>query len=112
MKPILRLFIAVLCTMVLEGCNTPRIPGANRDLIAFLQIGHTTRQETILKLGQPSASFEQEHILTYRLGQDPKQGYYIVTPRPVLPWQCVRFSLVLVFDSAGVLQKQSLVPVD
>lgn len=77
----------------------------------FLEIGATTRQQTILKLGQPSASFEQDTILTYRLGHEPEQGYYVVSPKAMLPWQSVRYSLVLVFDENGVLRKQNLVDV-
>jgi hypothetical protein len=75
-------------------------------------VGKTTREEAVLKLGQPSASFERERILTYRIGDDPKQGRYIVTPQAMLPWQRVKYSLVLVFDEAGRLQKQNLVTVD
>ena len=93
------------------GCATQQIPGADQNLIRFLQIGKTTRQETMLKLGQPSASFERESILTYRLGETPKHAYYVITPKALLPWQEVRYSLVLVFDEKGVLLQQSLVDV-
>jgi len=104
------LLVAFLLSLVFAGCTTP-IPGARQDLLRFLETGRTTREEVMLKLGQPSASFEQEKILTYRIGQDDKQGFYIVTAKALQPWQAVRFSLVLVFNSDGVLQKQSLVRV-
>lgn len=93
------------------ACATTTIPGASPRLLDFLNVGGTTRQETVLKLGQPSASFEGESILTYRIGDEPKQGYYIISPKAMLPWQRVRFSLVLVFDQNGILQKKSLVDV-
>jgi hypothetical protein len=105
------LFLAVLLLGFATGCGTPTIPGASHDLLGFLQIGQTTREAVLLKLGQPSAMLEQEKILTYRIGEDKKQGYYLISPKAALPWQAVRYSLVLVFDGSGVLQRQSLVPV-
>ena len=104
---------ATLLALWLAGCATPTpIPGASRDLLKFLQIGKTTREEVLLKLGQPSASFEHEKILTYRVGEDIKQGFYVVNPRAMMPWEQARYSLVLVFDEGGILQKQSRVAVD
>jgi hypothetical protein len=103
--------VLVLVLGFLVGCATTPIPGASHDLLKFLQIGQTTREEAVLKLGQPSASFEQEKILTYRLGEDSKQGYYLMIPDARREWQGVHYSLVLVFDSGGVLQRQSLVAV-
>lgn len=105
-----RFAILLLAVWYLVGCMTP-IPGASPNLLAFLNPGHTTRQEVVLKFGQPSGAFEQERILTYRLGEDPQQGYFLVTPKSLMPWSQVRHSLVLVFDAQGVLEKQSLVPV-
>lgn len=103
--------MGLLCAVLLgAGCATT-IPGANPRLLDFLEVGGTTRQETVLKLGQPSASFEAESILTYRIGDEPKQGYYVISPKAMLPWQNVRYSLVLVFDKNGILQKKSMVDV-
>ena len=101
----------VLVLVFLTGCATP-IVGAKKDLIEFLHPGHTTREEVLTTLGQPSRAFEQEKILTYRLGHDEKQGYYIIDPKQqLMSWESVGYSLVLVFDSNGVLRKQSLVEV-
>jgi len=108
---IIRVVAALVFATWLAGCATP-IPGASPDLLAFLQIGKTTREEVLLKLGQSSASFEHERILTYRIGEDPSQGRYVITPRAMMPWQKVHYSLVLVFDEDGRLQKQNLVKVD
>jgi hypothetical protein len=110
-KKSLKLLGATLLVGLATGCATPPIPGASQDLLKFLHIGATTRQEVLLKLGQPSAAFEQEKILTYRLGEDNRQGYFVVSPKAALPWQTVRYSLVLVFDTNGMLQSQSLVEV-
>lgn len=110
-KTSLKLLGATTLIGFVTSCATPPIPGASQDLLKFLHIGKTTREAVLLKLGQPSAAFEQEKILTYRLGEDTSQGYYVVSPKAALPWQNVRHSLVLVFDDNGVLQRQSLVDV-
>ncbi|MCX6887780.1 MAG: hypothetical protein NTX27_22400 [Verrucomicrobia bacterium] len=102
---------ASLVACWLTGCTTP-IPGASHDLISFLKIGETTRETVLLKLGQPSAIFEHERILTYRVGEDPRQGRYILTPRAMMPWQHIHYSLVLVFDDHGRLAKQNLITVN
>ena len=99
-----------------SGCATPThaIPGASPDLLVFLQDGATARADIVLRLGQPSAKLEQEKILTFRLGQDPKQGFYIIRTREGQQWQweSVRYSLVLIFNAEGVLQKHNLVLVE
>jgi hypothetical protein len=81
-------------------------------LLSFLEIGRTTREQIVLRLGQPSAMLERERILTYRIDEAPAQGRYVITPDALRQWQEVRFSLVLVFDASGRLEKQSLVPVN
>ncbi len=95
--------------MFIVACNT--IPGARPDLLDFLTPGRTSRQEVITTLGQPSASFERERILTYRIGQDPKQGFYLVEPKQTAQWNSARFSLVLLFDDRGVLKEKKTVAV-
>ena len=106
---------AILISALLTGCVTP--PNARKDLLAFFETGRTTREEVLLKLGQPSGSFEQDRILTYRIGQYGEEGYFIVSPKVVYTaqaanWQNVHFSLVIVFDEQGRLRKHELVKVD
>lgn len=103
-------FLAALTLLIIAGCATP-IPGARPDLLSFLKEGHTKREEVIVTLGQPSGTFERDRILTYRVGHDAGQGYFIISPKEVEPWLFVHFSLVLVFDEHGVLQTQRLVDV-
>ncbi|MGB2818642.1 MAG: hypothetical protein WBC37_15620 [Burkholderiaceae bacterium] len=104
--------VGALVVMILVGCAEPGpIPGARPDLLGFLKEGQTRRDEAILALGQPSATFEKESIITYRVGHDAKQGYFIVSPRELQPWANARYSLVLVFDDKGVLRAHTLVPV-
>jgi len=105
----------VMLVVGLAGCVTP--PSASTDLLKFLETGHPTREEVILELGQPSGTFERERILTYRIGQLGEEGYYIISPKVVMPnqaptWQSVSYSLVLVFDEQGRLRTHRLVKVD
>jgi hypothetical protein len=104
--------------LTLAGCATAPPPlKVSPDLLSFLSDGKTTRTEAIISLGQPSGRFEAENILTYRLGFDPRNsGYYVVeretTTNGWPTWKEAKFSLVLVFDDAGVLRKHSLVKVN
>lgn len=110
--------LGLVLALTLAGCATtpPPLKGSP-DLLIFLSDGKTTRTETIITLGQPSGRFEAENILTYRLGFEPgKSGYYVVereaTSSGWPTWMAAQFSLVLVFDDAGILQKHSLVKVN
>lgn len=103
--------------LFLAGCVTPAPLKGRADLLAFLADGRTPRQEVLLALGQPSGRFEGERILTYRLAYEPRnQGYWVVE-REVQPtgwptWYVAKYSLVLVFDASGILQRHSLVEVN
>lgn len=80
-------------------------------MLELLHVGHTSREQVLVTLGAPSWASEHERILTYRLGYSDNQGYFIISPRRLEPWHNVRYSLVLVFDGNGVLEKQSMVDV-
>lgn len=115
MKTRLRLGVfSLLLPLALAGCATPSGPQGDRDLLAFLQDGSTTRAEVALRLGEPSAQLESDRVLCYRIGGDPKSGYIVVLPRHVSSLAdegSVKFSLALTFDENGVLQRHALVPV-
>ena len=112
-----KLLVPLLLALTLAGCVTAPPLKGRADLLDFLADGKTTREEIVLKLGQPSGKFERENIVTYRLGFEPKiHGYYLVE-REAQPdgwptWLRAKYSLVLVFDDAGVLRKHSLVEVN
>lgn len=108
---------AGLLALTLAGCATAPPLKGRADLLDFLVDGKTTREEVVLKLGQPSGKFECGNILTYRLGFEPENNGYFVVERETNPtgwptWTLARYSLVLVFDEAGVLRKHSLVEVN
>ena len=113
-----KLLLVLTLALALVGCATTPPPlKTSPDLLNFLSDGKTTRTEAIISLGQPSGRFESENILTYRLGFDPRNsGYYVVERETTASgwptWTAAKFSLVLVFDDAGVLRKHSLVKVN
>ena len=83
-------------------------------LLDFISDGETTKQETIMKLGEPSGRFELEKILTFRLRPEPKNGGYRVVEREKTAagqptWSFANFTLGLVFDHANVLSQHSRV---
>jgi len=113
-----KILLVLALALTLAGCATvpPSIKGSP-DLLNFLSDGKTTRTEVITTLGQPSGTFEVQRILTYRLGYEPENHGYAVVEREAAAsgwptWTAAKFSLVLVFDDAGILQKHSLVKVN
>lgn len=104
-----------MLALLAAGCATTGEPPAGQPLLAFLADGATPRREVLARLGEPSARFEGGRILTYRLG--PAAGGALqVVPREATPtgwpdWIKARHSLVLVFDTGGVLREHSLVEV-
>jgi len=111
-------FLASVLVLALVGCATELPLKGRADLLNFLAEGKTTRAEVIAALGQPSGRFENDRILTYRLGfESENRGYYPVgreaDPSRGWPtWMFAKYSLVLVFDDAGTLRKRSLVEVN
>ena len=94
--------------LMLAGCA---VSGARKDLLDFLQPGTTTRAEVLTRLGAPSASFEHDSILTYKISTSTGHGYYVRPRAMVQSWYDVKYSLVLVFNTNSILQKKSLVDV-
>jgi hypothetical protein len=86
-------------------------PVPDKGLLDFLEEGKTIKQTVFEKLGQPSGTFENGRILTYRIGSEEEKGYFIFDAVPRPGWYKSKFSLVLVFDAYGVLVKKSLVSV-
>ena len=94
----------------LGGCATTPPPPADPHLLDFLRDGQSTKETVVLKLGQPSALLESGRILTYRVRQEKDRGYFL-REASATNWCELKFSLVLVFDPAEVLERHSLVEV-
>jgi hypothetical protein len=104
-----RIWIVACALLVLGGCVTmpPPVP-PDRNLLNNVVTG-TSREVVLLKLGAPSASFEAGRILTYRIGSDGDNSYFLMDCQ--VNWSNAKYSLVLVFDEKGILTKHALVPV-
>jgi hypothetical protein len=100
--------------LAVTACATK--PSGNKDLLTFLNHDPVTKQEVLAHLGEASATFENNRVLTYRLRSD-KGGFSIqpATSRNVAyrnaGWDGVNYDLVLVFDENGVLQRHNLVSI-
>ena len=92
---------------VLAACAVPPQMG-QAGVLDFLQDGKTTKQEIARHLGTPGATYEDERILTYRLGHD-NGGYYLLVDKT--DWTGVCSNLVLALGDNGVLRRHSLVQV-
>jgi hypothetical protein len=81
-----------------------------------LEDGTTKMDEVLLRFGIPSAWFQGEKILTYRMMLDDDELVVVTReldgndPR-ISQWKLAEYSLVLVFNDDHVLQKHSLVKV-
>jgi hypothetical protein len=107
----------------LAGCTTQSPPSPRQfqdKFLDFVQDGSSTREQILLRLGMPAATFEASRILTFRVGPDvggavanyareTHAGELVDLDRAA--WVATQFSLVLVFDDRGVLVRHSLVPI-
>lgn len=98
------LVAVVACTPPPAIQPQPQERAAHYVLLSFIQDGVTPRSEVQANLGVPSADFENKRILTYRIKLNGGNAEVVSSP-----WAPDIFSLVLVFDNDGLLQKHSLV---
>lgn len=111
----------IVSALFAVGCATPQIKQVNKkdfsDRLSFLINGVTTREEVLLKLGEPSGKFEGEHILTYMLSIDKDKRLRVLPRQLALSYIDPRIyaldrmicSLVLVFDENNILEKTGLI---
>jgi hypothetical protein len=94
--------------LTIAACVTPI---GSKDLLTFLENEPVTEGDVYVRLGAPSATFENRHVYTYRLHRD-KDGY-ITQPyrRFDTDWEDINYDLVLVFDENGVLRQHNLVAI-
>jgi len=76
--------------------------------LTFLVVGTTKRQDVSVVLGEPSARYPSDSIVTYRLRADG-DGYRRVARS--FEWHPATHSLVLQFDERGILLRYGLVRV-
>ena len=114
-------FPFIFMALLNVGCATPRIKPIDKmdfsDRLSFLINGVTTREEVLLKLGEPSGRFEGERILTYMLSIDNNKKLRVLPRQLAINYYDPRLyalnsmvcSLVLVFKENNILEKSELI---
>jgi hypothetical protein len=98
---LLKVLLLCLQMFIAVGCATHKLQG-DRDLLSFIEDGHTTKEQVELKLGEPTAQCSSGKIIIYRLQGNTQSGYQIVRF-----YHCC--SLILVFDEQDILKKHSFI---
>ena len=80
----------------------------DKDLLAFLQDGTTTKNEVETRIG-PASVWGDGHIRTYRIGE-ATEGLYLSANKS--RWSDARYSLVLEFDPNAVLRRHALINIE
>jgi hypothetical protein len=115
--------IGFLIILLLSGCAETRLQTVDdatlQQQLALLEDGKTTKEDILLKFGIPSAHFEGERILTYRLRYNQKESRFEVISVEVdrrdprfAEWMQTEYNLVLVFDEKHILQKHSMLRIN
>lgn len=94
--------------LAVAACATT--PAGKHDRLEFLGRQPVTKQDVLSRLGDPSATFEHDQVLTYQLSHI-KGGDYVLAQRGSNSWEGVNYDLVLVFDEQGLLQRHNLVTI-
>ena len=102
LKTPLALIVVLIGLAACAGAPKISVAEADRKYLDYLKVGQTTREEVISRLGAPAAVFENERILTYRLGLTDDRGFV----NSYRPWGS--YGLTVVFDGTGRLEKYKL----
>jgi hypothetical protein len=79
--------------------------------LELLRGEHVTQQEVRALLGTPSATFEDNQVLAYRLAETRNGPVVVPTEGAAANWAHISHSLVLAFDDAGVLVEHRLIAI-
>ena len=115
------ILLAVPLALWLTACATPTAPPAREEILSQLDgvliDGRTTKEAVLLRFGMPTAQFEGERILTYRLTTDAQRKLIpaardldLADPR-FSAWKKSDHNLVLVFDEHHVLARHRCIRV-
>lgn len=113
----LLIVVALLVPLACAHATRPADTEISRQWLGYLQDDKTTKEEVLLKLGLPTAQFEGERILTWRLMLHAGEGLVPVAREvdPLDPrmaqWREAEYNLILVFDERNVMQRHSLVKI-
>lgn len=115
--------LGFMIILIVSGCAETRLQTVDdstlQQQLIFLEDGRTTKREILLKFGIPSAQFEGERILTYRLRYNKEQNRFDAVSREsdqrdprFSEWIQTEYNLVLVFDEKHVLEKHSMLRIN
>jgi hypothetical protein len=104
--------------LLLATCTSyvaPVTDSVTLEQFAFLQPGRTTRDEVLARLGTPSVTYEDGRIASYPIYRTKSGRLTATIPRaspedarlgfgPERP-----YTLILIYDGAGTLERRSLV---
>ena len=115
----LNIFVVILTfgLFSLAGCESPpkrQLYGLSaEERFGFLVDGETSREEILLRMGNPSASYEDGRLFTYQIVPTSDGGWRVQPPgvdaSMMRTWADYSCSLVLVFDENGLLARHKLV---
>ena len=99
--------ILLLLGLACFGCATHE-PRGRPDLLTSLVDGTSRCPDVPATLGEPSGRYESDRLLTYRIAEKPAGFYRVANSEP---WNTANYSLIVVCDAQGTLQKHTLVRV-
>lgn len=108
-RHITKIFILLLLIGLVTACAAK--PMGRSNLLSFIEDGKTTREQTFLNLGEPSATFDGGRILCFRLGQDAGGYFVVLAGGDATRFMGINNSLVMIFDERGLLSRHALVQV-
>jgi hypothetical protein len=84
--------------------------------LPILATSSPTREELLLRLGPPSASYEDDAVLAWRVVERdrelrPTAQRMTLEPGAAVSWEVADFSVVVAFAPSGRVRRYALVPV-
>jgi hypothetical protein len=108
--------IPLVCTSMLSTCASHVAPVKDAAVLkelGFLRPGSTGREEVLQRLGTPSRTYEDGRIVSYAVYKTADGRLSVTASSAAMaPGELSggeRYSLILVFKSDGMLDRQSLV---
>lgn len=106
------LLAALLAAVPQAACTSVPVAPVEPAQVAlhfgFLRTGATTREEVLERLGQPSAEFDRDRMLTYRFYKN-RLGKLVPPAQASDSPGASEYTLVLSFDDRGLLSRHALV---
>ncbi len=118
-KIILCFLFASLCA----SCSHVKVDNTSvAQWLPFIEGGKTTKDEILLKLGDPSRQFERGRIVTYPMNFNEKEGFRVDYKREFVTHcrsfqklntsvSTAEYNLIFVFDDKNILSKYNLLRV-